>query len=352
MPSLPQAVLRLPNPKGDIDSLVSAYGVLYADLSGREDFDIDDGVATLIANRMLSSSGAVGQEALRRSTREDRSRDPLFNQFKMFSELYRLLGWLHSTSSRARFTCTSFGRYIAEYDGDVRRGLVEEALVGIALPNAHSENLGVENLRPFGRLLELMLAADGELTRDEMIIGVYTIADDQVAKIVESRAQLIRKLRRDGSYANVDALLVQAANGRQVNTLHNYTRFMIGAINGVRWTVEDRRDTPYDCSVKFFRLTAHGRAKAEAVAERTDVRQSHLEDFGVDVRAAMCVVGQIGLLVRAGVALDEPHELALREALASLPAPLRASLPSDYAAIEFSPYQQADAAALRLVEAR
>lgn len=352
MPSLPQAVLRLPNPKGDIDSLVSAYGVLYAGLSDREDFDIDDGVATLIANRLLSSSGAVGQEALRRSTRKDRSRDPLFNQFKMFSELYRLLGWLHSTSSKARFTCTPFGRYIAEYDGDVRRGLVEEAIVGIALPSPHSDNLGVENLRPFGRLLELMLAVDGELTRDEMIIGIYTIADDQEARVVESRAKLIRELRKDGSYANVDALLEEAANERQVNTLHNYTRFMIGAINGMRWTMEDRRATPYDRQVKFFRLTEHGTVKAEAVAKRADLRQSHLEGFGVDVRAAMCVAGQIGLLARAGVALDESHELVARQALSSLPAALRASLPGDYRAIEFSPYQQADAAALRAAEAR
>lgn len=347
---MPPAVLRLPNPKGDIGNFVSAYTALHGALSERADFDIDEGVASLINQRMLSSSGAVGAEALKRSTRADRSRDPLFNQFKMFSELYRLLGWLHSTSSKARFRCTVLGQYVASYSGDVQRGLIEESLIGIALPSRHSQNLGVLNLRPFARLVELMLLLDGEISRDEMILGIYTMANDLEPKVVQRRAGLIQGLRKKGTYEAVASALHQAANGRQVNTLQNYTRFMIGAIQGVGWTIEDRRSEPYGSSVKFFRLTPLGRRKAEAVVGRTDLRTDILDGLTLDARAAVCVVGQLGLLQRAGVPFTQELEEAASQALTSLPVHLRPLLPSDYRAIEFSPYQQADSDALRRAE--
>src|SRR5581483_8646684 len=180
--SVPQAVLRLPNPKGDILNFVDAFAALYGAFGVGREFSIDDAVEVLIERRMLSSSGAVGEEALRRSTRDDRSRDPLFNQFKMFSELYRLLGWLHITTARSRFVCTVLGQYVAEYEHEERRRLVEESLLGLALPNPHSENFGVTNARPFATLAKTMHALDDVLSRDEMIVSVYTLPDDQDEK--------------------------------------------------------------------------------------------------------------------------------------------------------------------------
>ncbi|MES2143060.1 MAG: hypothetical protein V4516_01585 [Pseudomonadota bacterium] len=42
----------------------------------------------------------MGEEAVARSTRADRSRDPLYNQLKMYAELFRTLGWLHPCPQR------------------------------------------------------------------------------------------------------------------------------------------------------------------------------------------------------------------------------------------------------------
>lgn len=268
----------------------------------------------------------------------------------MFSELYRLLGWLHSTSSKARFKCTALGQYVASYQGEVQRRLIEESLIGIALPSRHSQNLGVVSLRPFARLVELMLLLDGEITRDEMILGVYTLSDDSAPNVIHERASFIKGLRKKGEYQALASALRQAANGRQVNTLQNYTRFMIGAIQGMRWTVEDRRSDPYGTSVKFFRLTPLGRQKAENVAARTEVREATLEGQTLDSRAALCVVGQLGLLHRAGVPLTAALEEEANQHIASLPAQLRQRLPADYRVVEYSPYQQADAAALERAE--
>lgn len=345
------AVLRLPNPKGNIDSFVAAYVALHAELSGHDDFNIDDGVAALIRRRMLSSSGAVGEEALRRSTRDDRSRDPLFNQVKMFSELYRLLGWLHSTSSKARFRCTQLGKYVALYDGDVRRALVEESLIGITLPSQHSENLGVVNQRPFALLLMLMSSLDDELTRDELILALYTIADDLRPGVTERRIALIRELRRERKYSNVMSLLQQAAGRRQVNTLQNYTRFMIGSMRRLGWTVTDRRLGPYNRSLVFDRLTPRGAQLAASVSGRTDIRTPHLTGASTDSRVKLCVAGFFGMLARAGVALEPEHRAAAHDALESARADVAALATSGrFEDLQFSPYQQADAAALKRAE--
>lgn len=234
--SVPLAVLRLPNPKGDIANFAEAFGALFGAFGLAAEFSIDDAVEVLIERRMLSSSGAVGDEALRRSTRDDRSRDPLFNQFKMFSELYRLLGWLHVWDARSRFVCTQLGRYVAEYRHHGRNRLTEESMIGIALPNPHSENFGVTNARPFATLLKTMRALDGMLSRDELIVSVYTLSDDLDQTAVAQRLGLMTSARREGRYDVVSKLLEQAAGARQVNTLHNYTRFMIGAMRRLGWT--------------------------------------------------------------------------------------------------------------------
>lgn len=345
------AVLRLPNPKGDIDSFVAAYEAIHAELAAQDDFDIDDGVAALIRRRMLSSSGAVGEEALRRSTRDDRSRDPLFNQFKMFSELYRLLGWLHATSSKSRFRCTQLGKYVALYDGDVRKALVEESLIGITMPSQHSENIGVVNLRPFALLLTIMSNLEDQLSRDELILALYTVADDLQPGVVKRRIELIRELRRERKYSNVVSLLTQAAGHRQVNTLHNYTRFMIGSMRRVGWTVEDRRLGPYNRSLIFDRLTPRGAKLAASVAGRTDIRTPHVTGVSTDTRAKLCVAGFFAMLARAGVALEAEHLTAAREALESARKEITELAGcARFEDLQFSPYQQADAAALERAE--
>lgn len=323
---------------------------VHAALADRASFTIDEGVAALIDRRMLSSSGAVGEEALRRSTRQDRSRDPLFNQFKMLSELYRLLGWLHATTAKAHFRCTELGRYVATYDGDVRRRLIEESLLGIALPSSHSENLGVLNLRPFAKALELMLLVGDEIARDELILGLYTMADDLEPKALAARADLIGALRADGRYSEVDRLLVAAADGRQVNTLKNYTRFILGSIRRIGWTQPGRKSKPYDRSVKFDRLTPHGHELAVDLSGRVDVRASHIGNASVEARSALCIAAHFGMLQRVGVPLQPQHVSTAQAAMTAAASEIAVVSNATFDRLEFSPYQQADAEALAAAE--
>lgn len=344
--SVPLAVLRLPNPKGDIANFTDAFRELYRAFGLATEFSIDDAVEVLIERRMLSSTGAIGDEALRRSTRDDRSRDPLFNQFKMFSELYRLLGWLHVRDARSRFICTQLGRYVVEYRRDGRNRLVEESMIGIALPNPHSENFGVTNARPFATLLKTIRVLDGLISRDELIVSVYTLSDDLDQTAVGQRLGLIMNARGEGTYDVLSNLLEQAAGVRQVNTLHNYTRFMIGAMRRLGWTESQRRRDIYDRGVVVDVLTGYGQQVAERVATLVDIRSSHLAGSPVDVRAAVCVAGHYGMLERAGIALDASDVTAAEGAVRTAHSVLKPLGVASFRDMLFSPFQQADAEAL------
>src|SRR5690606_38200521 len=133
--------------------------------------NLDDIVEAVVAANLATSSGYMGDEAVVRSTRSDRSRDPLYNQLKMYAELFRTLGWLHPTQqSSLNFTFTLLGEQIVAAGRDFN-SLLEECVLGIVYPNPLLTVKGDFDLRPFAFILRVMAACDGHLSRDEMIIG-------------------------------------------------------------------------------------------------------------------------------------------------------------------------------------
>src|SRR5690606_29952080 len=141
----------------------------------RGDFGLDDISRAMIARNNVTSQGAIGDEALRRSTREDRSRDPIYNQSKMYAELFRTLGWMQSTTSKLTYSFSLLGDHIAAAHNPAP--LLRECLLGIAYPN---EVLGVQSdqtVRVIGGIL-LVMDSLGSISRDEMMAGPMSIADD------------------------------------------------------------------------------------------------------------------------------------------------------------------------------
>ena len=126
--------LRFPNPGSDISRLVHIYRLVYAGTKGQPTFDLDEMSRILTAHLQASSRGAVGAEALSRSSEDDRSRDPLYNQSKSYSEVFRMLGWLRPGNQRLAFTSTLLGDLIAEdFAGrnDLTNGLFRECLLAM-----------------------------------------------------------------------------------------------------------------------------------------------------------------------------------------------------------------------------
>ena len=90
-------IFRFSNAVSDIGKFISTYKQLYYHFveytNEGKYFNHDDAAKFLALNGLATSLGAVGKEAFNRSTRDDKSRDPLYNQHKSYSEMFRMLGW-------------------------------------------------------------------------------------------------------------------------------------------------------------------------------------------------------------------------------------------------------------------
>ena len=78
-------VFRFSNAVSDISKFIQTYCTLYEHFKEADHFFDHKEASEFLATKGLASSlGAVGKEAVKRSRRADTSRDPLYNQHKMY----------------------------------------------------------------------------------------------------------------------------------------------------------------------------------------------------------------------------------------------------------------------------
>lgn len=307
------AVLRLPNPGSDLDRFVSTFALIAREAESRH-FDLDFMTNVMTMHFQASSMGAHGEEAVRLSTRDDRTRDPLFNQSKMYSELYRMLGWIRSTlASHSTFTVTPLGATVMHYHfsaGAETKGLVAESFISVVFPNPSTTNVGIVNHRPFAQLLKLAYFLGGEITRDEMIIGVLSVTNDLKPNTIEDNVQIILQLRQKNKQA-ASKLVNEIAdkNNLQVNTLENYTRLPVAILGSefLGWGKGVYSNTTYAGreKIKVIQLTETGISKAKAITKSKDLRMTSLAKVSRDERAWLSLYGYYAMALRAGIADQE-----------------------------------------------
>ena len=100
---------RFPNPGSDIKNSIESLKFLIDNIDESNYFDLFDMKELLVLNGFISSSGHTGMEALQRSENTDRSKDQTYNQCKMYSEIFRALGWLGSIEQQNNIDITLFG---------------------------------------------------------------------------------------------------------------------------------------------------------------------------------------------------------------------------------------------------
>lgn len=303
------AVLRLPNPSSDLDRFVATFALIAREAESRP-FDLDYMTNVMTKHFQASSMGAHGEEAVRLSTRDDRTRDPLFNQSKMYSELYRMLGWIRSAQdSHSTFTVTPLGSTVMHYHfsaGAQTRGLVAESFISAVFPNPSTINVGIVNHRPFAQLLKVAYFLGGEITRDEMIIGVLSVTDDLKPNAIENSAQTILKLRKKTKKSASDLVKeIAKANNIQVNTLKNYTRLPVAILGSefLGWGNRVYSNSTYSGKeeIKVIRLTEVGLEKAKAITRSNDLRIASINGFSTHDRAWLAQYGYYAMALRAGI---------------------------------------------------
>ena len=338
------AVLRFPNAASDLDRMVAVYRELHGATAEQDSFDLDAAVQVLIESGQVSSSGAIGAEALRRSTRPDRSRDPLYNQLKMYSEIYRMLGWLHPSERRLEFHHTLLGEHVIDPDsrGAHIRGLLQECLLGIVFPNPNTKNIGIQRLRFFPLLLRFIRELSGVACRDEMIVGLYAITNDSSPDVLQEGVEHIRSVRGDMDALRAAVEATADENEVQVNTLHNYTRFPLGALRSplVNWATAERTRDLYGRSVQCYRLIDAGFHRLTEFSAGWDIRSEDIVAMDRDSRAFLVNVGFYSMLYRAGFPANE-QVLLLERSMGEFADATQFIAGRNLREIYFSPYQQA-----------
>jgi hypothetical protein len=329
-------LLRFPNPGSTIGNFVSVYNAAFERLNGFV-VGLDDIVSVIVAANLATSSGYVGGEAIQRSTREDRSRDPLYNQLKMYAELFRAMGWLHPTpASSLNYTFTLFGHQV-NAAGRSFMPIVGESVLGISYPSHVLNVKGDFDLRPFASILRTMQLTGG-LSRDEMILGPLSATSDRDADSAKRFAKKILDLRSRRGRTEVS--LTELANERniQVNTLYNYTRWPIAVLRDCGWAVKAKVPRRDGSTFEALVLTTEGNRIAQRVAGAFDLRLDQVDSLPLPEKSALSVEAYCSILSRSG--FDMAPTTAVLESVKPAAAAARKRLGiTPNQEILFSPFQ-------------
>lgn len=330
-------MLRFPNPGSTIANFISVYTAAFERLNGFV-VGLDDIVAVIVGANLATSSGYMGDQAVARSTRADRSRDPLYNQLKMYAELFRALGWLHPTEgSSLTYTFTLLGRQVIAA-GRNYLPIFGESVLGISYPSHVLTVKGGFDLRPFAFILRTMLAAGGYLSRDEMIVGPLSATSDRSMDAATRLATTIQGLRARARDLD-DSLNDLAAQRRtQVNTLHNYTRWPIAVLRDCGWVEKSAQVRRDRTRFEAFRLTTEGQKVAQRVVAAFDLRLDQTDTLPIREKTALSLAAHYAMLGRAGFELAPvlPRLQSLRQDEEA--ARQRLKIPSGQELL-FSPFQ-------------
>lgn len=308
-------LLRFANPASNIDIFLVTFRTLYEALRSRQSFSFDDMTDVLIENNLVTSSGFTGEEAQRRGSNDDRSRDKLYNQSKMYSELFRHLGWIHPVEdSRNRFTFTHLGAHVAEASQDPR-SIMREVLLGMAVPNGVMETRGDHELRPFKAMLLAAFELGCVICRDEIITGPLCLDDDTNPKAFERMIGELRDARRnrDGLAKLMAEVASTQSPGKALSneTKTNYTRFPNAALLWSGWFTYA---TPDEVShlypglrprPRFMKLTELGKKEAAKLKQQSDIRPSHVDGLRSEVLHALIRSTHYRMLERGGFELTD-----------------------------------------------
>ena len=320
-------MLRFPNPGSTLGNFVAVYVAAFKQYRGHV-VDIDDLVQATVNANLVTSSGHMGQEAINRSSRKDRSRDPLYNQLKMYTELFRSLGWLRSTEDVAlNYTFTLLGEQVVAA-GRQWKPLLEECVLGIAFPSHVLDLKGAHDIRPFSAILQTMLACNDGLSRDEMIVGPLSAATDRSEQDIADLAAKIMALRDKPESIRSELNKLSTQRGIQINTLRNYTRWPLAVFRDLGWTKKEKE--PYRGVKREFelhRLTPVGKAQALRLRDAVDLRIDQVDQLSFEEKRALSRYAHFAMLDRAGFELArvaeqiKNDEELVRQALRKLDLP-------------------------------
>lgn len=336
-------MIRFPNPGSDIDQLVNIYRNLYANLADFTSFDLDNMTDILTQLNLASSSGYICEEALKRSySTSNKSLNPLYNQAKMYAEVFRLLGWIKSTAESAlKFNFTYLGSHIIPLENNPK-DLVEECLLGIGYPN-ETIRVTFENInRPFITIIRALTELDGFICRDELIIGPLSLANSNDETEFNNMISNIKTMRHTKNKQSLKNALDRQSKrlGIKINTMQNYTRFVISSLQYVGWIKKENKNI-YGSRINFLILTNDGAEKYNQIKDHKYIFKNDIDKTDETLIKAISSIGFLSMLDRANFNVND--EIIKQESFLNL---LESKLQTNK--ILFSPFQYFDDASIKI----
>ena len=303
-------MIRFRNPSSSLETMLASFEELYLKLKSKPYFDNDDIAEILAKANLMASSGFTGTAALKKGANRDKSRDKTYNNAKMYAEIYRLLGLIsvvNGVSSNYKFTF--IGAHMAVKNAD-KKALIEQCILGVNNPNKIIDVSYKESLRFFSCVLKSMSQLGGYLYRDEMILGPMCVNDNDIefAKMISK----IKELRESGNYNDLQNRLSDLAkslkdnkkNGISVTSARNCTRFPISVLEYCGWVTKEYKKF-YGKTLKFLKLTDHGKETVDRLNKLKDIRLDLYEERTLEEKEALIRLGAFGMLGRSNFNLDE-----------------------------------------------
>lgn len=290
---------RFPNPGSDINMIIEIFRRTYGTLSLKKYFSLYDMELAMINNYLVSSEGFTGMKAFELSLREDASRDPIYNQAKMYAELYRMLGWYSSSKDKNLiFTITELGRYVAE--SNVANELIfRECIMGMADENEVIEKKDGLEMRPFKYFLNVTNKLDGKICKLELIYGPYRYPDKEIQKAIDDIRDVRGNLKKLLDKINKFSLESKISK----ITMENYTRFPISTLDYLGWVNKMKSSELYPGSKNMvvMNLTEKGKNDIKLYNSFNDIRIDNFNSYSNRVKEAIVRVSFYQQLKRMGI---------------------------------------------------
>lgn len=228
-------MIRLPNPKSDIQEYIKIISVInaYVEQQKSATFSFDDISKSLTQIGNISSQKAFGSKAMEASFREDKSLDSVFNQSKALSEVLRLLGLIVSDANQHTFKITKFGKYVASYLATPRDDFKTEILNLLChsflnINYRHPQIIANDSLtvKPFLATLRILPLIENFITKNEFNYFILSLEDDSIGTLKQTATEILTSRVTKDNFQNYKKRILKSSNIAE-NTASNYTRIPI-----------------------------------------------------------------------------------------------------------------------------
>ncbi len=325
-------MIRFRNPISDMNVLIDNFKKIYVEFSNMDFFDLDNIAEFLAKEQLASSSGYIGDEALKRSYLiEDDSRKSMKMQAKSYAELFRFLGWITSEKKALNFKFTYLGVHVA-VSGNGARLLFEQCLLGVEYPNHVLDVKFPDHNKPFVNILLFADRLNGKIHRDEILLSAMNLIDGYSKDEIESKLLFIKEIRATKSIDALNDALEDLActNGMQVNSVRNLTRFVISSLEFSGW-FEKKKLKIYGKPTPFLVLTEKGKHVVEQIKNSILLKGDSIDIESYEVKT-ISELSMLCMFRRAKFDVDEEMGKYSSELK-------RLYLESGKTDIIFSPYQ-------------